>query len=84
MKIRTIKNVDDETWKQLKEMARRRRLKMGALLKEIAMEYKKRPSDSWNNILNVRPILAKEQAEAMLKMVVKIRKESGYRNVIIT
>lgn len=81
MRIKTIKDVDEETWKTLKEMAGRRRLKMGTLLKEITMGYKKRPSDSWDKILHSKTILTKREAEAMLKTVAKLRKESGYRNV---
>lgn len=84
MKIRTIKDVDEETWKMLKEMASKRRLKMGTMLKEITTEYKKRPSDSWDKILYAKPILTKKEAVAMLKTIDGLRKESGYRNVIIT
>ena len=81
MKIKTIKNVDEETWKTLKEMASKRRLRMGTLLKEITMGYKRRPSDSWDKILYAKPILTKREAKAMLKTIAKLRKESGYRNV---
>ena len=84
MKTRTIKGVDDETWKLLKETANKRRLKMGTLLKEISMAYKKRPSDSWNQILYGKRVITKKEAEALLKMVKELRKESGYRNVVIT
>ena len=84
MKVRTIKGVDEETWKLLKETASRRRLKMGTLLKEIAIVYKKRPSDSWKQILYAKPVITKKEAKVMLKTVVELRKESGYRNVTIT
>jgi len=82
MKVRTIKDVDDETWKIFKEMASRRKIKMGRLLKEIAIEHNKRPSISWNKILNAKPTLTKKEADIALKRVAKMRKESGYRNVI--
>ncbi|MGH9921556.1 MAG: hypothetical protein ACRD38_02270 [Nitrososphaerales archaeon] len=84
MKTRTVKDVDEETWKLLKQMAKRRRLRMGTLLKEIAVEYKKKPSDSWKKILHAKPLLTETQARGMLKTVAKIRKESGYRNVAIS
>ena len=79
MKVRTIKNVDDETWKALKEMASRRKLRMGSMLREIAKEYKRKPSDAWERILNAKPILSESEAENMLRTVEKIRKERGYR-----
>jgi len=84
MKIRTIKDVDEETWKIFKEIASRRRLKMGSLLSEIARDYKRRPSESWNKILNAKPLLTKREAENILKTLARIRKESGYRDVTYT
>ncbi len=84
MKTRTIKDVDEETWKVFKQMASGRRLKMGTLLKEIAVEYKKSPSDSWKKILNPKPLLTEKEARAMLRTVVTIRSESGYRDVTIS
>jgi len=83
MKVRTIKDVDDETWKTFKEIATKRKIKMGVLLREIAREYKKKPSSSWNKILITKPIFTKKEAEVMLKTVTKIRKESGYRDVAV-
>ncbi len=83
MKVRTIKDVDEETWRFLKEMARRRGLKMGTFLKEIALGYRKRPSDSWSKILHAKPILSKKDAEGMLRAVAEMRNESGYRDVTI-
>jgi predicted DNA-binding ribbon-helix-helix protein len=81
MRVRTIKNVDDETWKLIRSIARREKLKMGVLLKEMVNEHKTKPSKAWSAILNVKPLLSEREATAMLKTVAKIRKESGYRNV---
>lgn len=81
MKIRTIKNVDEETWKLIREISRKEKLKMGSLLKEMVNEYKSKRSPAWDRILLSKPILTKKEAEGMLKTVKKFRKESGYRNV---
>jgi hypothetical protein len=81
MKVKTIKNVDDETWKLMKEAAKREKLKMGALLKEMISEHKTKPAKAWNIILNGKPLLTEREAIEMLKTVAKLRKESGYRNV---
>jgi len=81
MKVRTIKNVDDETWKLMKELSARRKMKMGALLKEIVKEHKTKPAKTWSIILNGKPLLTEREAKEMLKTVAKLRKESGYRNV---
>lgn len=76
-----MKDVDDETWRIYKEMAKRRRVKMGSLLKQIATEYSKKPSDVWEKILKTKPIITEKEAEAMLVIVAKIRKEPGHRDV---
>ena len=81
MSVKTIKNVDEQTWQMLKEMAKNRKLKMGSLLREIASEYKKKPSDSWKKILNTKPSMTLKEAEIMLAALAKIRKEYGYRDV---
>jgi hypothetical protein len=82
MTTRTIKDVDDETWSTLKGMAKAKGLKMGDLLKEITATYKRTPSDSWRKILDAKPVLTGNEAASMLRTVEKLRKESGYRNVI--
>ena len=79
--IKTIKNVDEETWRMLKELAKKRKLKMGGLLREITSEYKKKPSDSWSKILKTKPSITLKEAEIMLVAIAKIRKEDGYRDV---
>ena len=81
MSVKTVKNVDEQTWQVLKEMAKKRKLKMGSLLREIASEYKKKPSDSWKKILNTKPNITPKEAEIMLAALAKIRKEHGYRDV---
>lgn len=81
MKVKTIKNVDEETWKLMKEAARREKMKMGALLKEMVKEHKTKPSKFWSVILNGKPLLTDREATKILRTVAKLRKESGYRNV---
>ena len=79
MKIRTIKSVDEETWKNIKTIANRENMKMGALLKEMVKEYKKRPSTTWNKILNTKPILTADEARDMKKIISRVRHEYGFR-----
>ena len=81
MAVKTIKNVDDETWKILKDLASRRRLKMGSVLKYAIREYAKKPEKNLSSIIPSKPILSNKEAEGMLKMVKKLRKEGGFRNV---
>jgi hypothetical protein len=52
-------------------------MKMGASLKEITTAYKRKPSETWNKILNSKPIFTKREAAYMIKMVEQLRKESS-------
>ncbi len=79
MKIKTIKDVDEETWKIFKEMANKRRLKMGGLLREMVKEYRVKPSDTWNKVLNAKPILTNSEARDIKKIISKVRHEHGFR-----
>ncbi len=79
MRVRTIKNVDDETWKLIRTIARREKLKMSDLLKDMAREYTAKPSAAWSKILNVKPILTSKEANEMKKIVKEIRHEYGFR-----
>jgi len=81
VKVRTIKDVDEETWRTIREISRREKLKMGTLLKEIVNEYKSKRSSAWERILNTKPFLTEKEAAGMLRTVKKLRKEAGYRNV---
>jgi hypothetical protein len=52
-------------------------------LKETALKHKKNSTNSWKEILNPKPLLTEREARAMLRIIVKIRKESGYRDVTV-
>lgn len=79
MRVRTIKDVDDETWKLIKEISRREKMRVGMLLKDMAKEYKSRPATSWEKILNTKPILTEEEAKDIMKIIDKVRHEYGFR-----
>ncbi len=74
--------MDEETWKILKDLSNRRKLKMGSVLKYAVREYASKSAKKWLGIIPAKPILTDEEAEDMLKLVKKIRKERGYRDVI--
>ncbi len=74
--------MDEETWKILKDLSNRRKLKMGSVLKYAVREYASKSDKKWLGIIPAKPILTDEEAEDMLKLVKKIRKERGYRDVI--
>ena len=75
---KTIKDVDDETWNELKFISRRNKMKMGKTLRLMVHNYKNR-NNFWNEILNHEKILMDEEAKAVLKDIKESRKEKGFR-----
>jgi len=79
MEIRCIRDVDEETWKEFKELADKNKLKMSLLLKLMVKEMTKKSDSSWNSILNSKKNLSKEEADILETISKKARKERGFR-----
>lgn len=76
--IRTIKNVDEETWNNLKIISKRNRMNMGKTFRLIINEYRGK-NNFWNKILNNKKILSDTEAKAIMENVRESRKEKGFR-----
>ena len=79
MTTRTIRDVDEKTWRKLKIMSAEHNAKMGELVKRMADEYEKRSKDVWKHILDHEKLITDKEAEEMLNTVKKLRKEQGFR-----
>lgn len=79
MQIKTIKNIDQETWATFKATAAKNNLKMSILLKLMVNEFNKNSSQFWNNILNTEKNLTDKEAEDILQITKEARKEKGFR-----
>ena len=79
MEIRSIKNVDDETWKEFKALAIKNNLKMSVLLKMMVNKFENEEKGFWKNILNRKKNLTEEEAGIMNKVILEARKEKGFR-----
>jgi len=79
VKTRTIKNVDEKTWEILKRLAKKKKVKMGTLLRYIASEYKKLESLDLKEFVPERPIISAKEAEELENAVKDIRTEYGFR-----
>ncbi len=77
--IRTIRNVDEDTWSELKSLSRRYKLPIGRLLNRVINKYKTKSDSLWDTILNHEKILSDKEAEAMQEFVKKLRNEYGFR-----
>jgi len=79
MGVRSIKNVDEETWRNFKILAVENNLKMSVLLKMMISEFRKKSDKFWDKILNSGKNLSDDEAEVMMKVVSESRKEYGFR-----
>lgn len=79
MSTRTIKDVDDETWRKLKTLSAEHDTTMGKILKKITIDYDERNRKFWDKILNYGKIITDKEAEDMMSVVKKLRKERGFR-----
>ena len=75
MKVRSIR-IEDETWKAIKELAERRKVKIATLLKLLVENYKRIER---KKIIPEKPILSESEAKDLLKITKELRKELGYR-----
>jgi predicted DNA-binding ribbon-helix-helix protein len=76
MGVKTIRDVDEETWATMKELAERERIKMGTLLKMLVKEYRK---TEVKGFIPKRPILSKKEADELKSFVMELRKQLGFR-----
>ncbi|MBI4181545.1 MAG: hypothetical protein HY520_01080 [Candidatus Aenigmarchaeota archaeon] len=79
MSLKTIKNVREEKWTELKSLAARNRLPLGKMIEEMIDSYAKRTEEGWNRILKGEKHLSDREAEDMRKIVLELRKERGFR-----
>ena len=77
--IKTIKEVDDETWLEFKGIANKNKVKLGVLFKSMVGEYKKNSEKVWKKILTGEKILSDREAEELEKTVTSIRRDYGFR-----
>jgi len=81
MPIRTIRDVDNLTWKKMREISTRKKIRMGKLLEEMTSSYsEKEGKEWWEWLKNRKPSLTEKEADEMLEFAKKLRKEPGYRD----
>lgn len=79
MEIRSIKDVDERTWREFKSLAVKNNLKMALLLKIMINEFGKQSDDFWNKILKSEKNLSDEEADDMFNILEESRNEIGFR-----
>ena len=80
MEIRSIKNVDDETWRRFKALAVAKGVGMAILLKNMVDNFEKSEKEnSWDFILKGEKLLSESEATEFSKVSSELRKEKGFR-----
>ena len=79
MEVKTIKDVNGETWREFKAIAAKNNVRMSSLLKIMIKEFEKNSKDFWNEILNGEKLMSDKEAEEMKILTIKLRKEKGFR-----
>jgi len=77
--LRTIRNIDDETWDELKGLSKRYRTPIGRLIGRMIKGYKMKGSSVWDMVLKHETLLSKDEAKKMHDVVKKLRSEYGFR-----
>ena len=77
--VKTIKDVDAQTWAEFKSLAAKNKLKLGIFFKIILKEYEKTAKVFWKDILEGEKILSDKEADEIEDTVKRIRKERGFR-----
>ncbi|MDA3779984.1 MAG: hypothetical protein PF487_07180 [Bacteroidales bacterium] len=79
MEVRSIKNVDSETWKKFKLLAAKEGVSMASLLKNMIVGYQKKKSDVWGMVFENSGKLSDKEADDIEKITKDLRKEYGFR-----
>lgn len=79
MEIKTIKGIDEETWRKFKILAAKYNLKLPLLLKTMINEFEKNNEAFWRDILTGERNLSDKEAEDLDLILKDSRKERGFR-----
>ena len=77
--VKTIKGINDGTWRKFKSIARKSKIKMGALFEKMVRNYDEREEAAWNRVLHADPIFTESEAEIAKKEILSMRREWGFR-----
>lgn len=79
MTTKTIKDVNEKTWRKLRLLSTEYNMKMGSLLEKITEDYEKRGREFWKFVLDGEKILSDREAEELKSVSKALRNERGFR-----
>lgn len=78
MALKTIKNIREEKWAELKSMAARHQRPIGELVEDMIDDYKKHADAAWARILHGPKNLTDSEALEMKNDVAELRKRKWF------
>ncbi len=80
MTLKTIKNIREEKWAELKSIAAKEHIPIGKLVENMIDSYTKYAGDFWNEILYGEKHLSDKEAAEMKKVVAELRNEKWFKH----
>jgi hypothetical protein len=80
MTLKTVKDIRDEKWAEIKRLAARQKIKIGRLIENMVDVYGKHEEDVWNRVLSGERNLSDKEAEDMKKVVAGLRKDKWFKH----
>jgi hypothetical protein len=79
MTVKTVRNIKEETWQEIKTEAAKRSMNMNDYFDHMLKSSKKYEKLIWDHVLHPPKNLTNKEAEEMKKHVKKLRSEKGFR-----
>ncbi len=79
MAVKTVRDIKEETWQEIKTEAAKRGMNMNKYFDHMLESSKKYDEMIWDHILNHPKNLTDKEATEMKKYVKELRKEKGFR-----
>ena len=79
MALKTIKNVDEETWHRFKMLSVKNKTPMGILLKKMISNYELESRNFWKNVLSGEKILSEKDVAEIKEDTKWIKEDWGFR-----
>lgn len=79
MSTKTIKDVNEKTWRKLRMLSAEHNTKMSRLLEKMTEDYEKRSREFWKVILEGERTLTDKEAAELKSVSKDLREERGFR-----
>lgn len=79
MNTKTLKGVENQTWRRFKSIAAKQGMTMGTLFKNMVEIYDQEDNSFWDDVLSRKSLLSEEEANKLAESTKKLRLGKGFR-----